>query len=216
MRSPRTRQRRSAPLSPIGVPRSRPRRVSMIGVKGWFSANQRRPSGIVCVGTNPLPRNSRSMRNIGRLLAVSTLRVDMPSATESQETASAVSASIPAAATHATGPVVGRNPMSRRHSPRRRRWPGPSGCAAHDMAGRTEAREITIVRKRATMPSVMSMAVEIAVPLARADHGQHQVPGTIVAMYASRPPATPPRPARRALHRRRTRTAGARRSGCPR
>ena len=52
----------------------------MIGVNGWFSANQRRPSGIVAVGTKPLPRKGRRIRNIGRLLAVSTLPVDMPEA----------------------------------------------------------------------------------------------------------------------------------------
>ena len=29
-----------APLHPIGVPSRSPRTVSMIGVKGWYSANQ--------------------------------------------------------------------------------------------------------------------------------------------------------------------------------
>ena len=47
----------SHPLLPIGVPRSSPRSVSMIGVKGWFSANHRSAAGIDSVGTKPLPRN---------------------------------------------------------------------------------------------------------------------------------------------------------------
>ena len=50
----------------------------MIGVKGWFSANQRIAAGIESVGTNPLPRNGRRIRGIGRLLAVSTLLRDQP------------------------------------------------------------------------------------------------------------------------------------------
>ena len=45
----------------------------MMGVNGWCSANQRSPAGIESVGTKPLLRNGRSIRNIGVLLAVSTL-----------------------------------------------------------------------------------------------------------------------------------------------
>ena len=47
---------------------------------------------------------------MGVLLAVSTLLAAMPRATESHETASAVSASRPVAASHSTGPVVGTEP----------------------------------------------------------------------------------------------------------
>src|SRR5579883_2164708 len=60
-------------LSPIFVPVSRPRSVSLTGVKGSYSANQRMPAGSELVGTKPLPRNGRRIRNIGELLAVSTL-----------------------------------------------------------------------------------------------------------------------------------------------
>ena len=62
------------------------------------------------------------IRIIGRLLAVSTLSVTMPSATDSQPMATAVSASSPRAATRLSGPVVGRNPMQhgdQEHDPRR-------------------------------------------------------------------------------------------------
>src|SRR5262249_49191407 len=62
--------------SPIFVPVSSPRSVSLTGVNGWYSANQRTPVGSEEVGTNPLPRNGRRMRNIGELLAVSTLLAD--------------------------------------------------------------------------------------------------------------------------------------------
>ncbi len=48
---------------------SRSRSVSMMGVKGWYAANQGIPAGIEAVGTNPLPRKSRSIRGMGRLLA---------------------------------------------------------------------------------------------------------------------------------------------------
>ena len=37
----------------------------MIGVKGWYSANQRRAVGIDSVGTNPLPRKGRRTNGIG-------------------------------------------------------------------------------------------------------------------------------------------------------
>src|ERR1700709_2252415 len=71
-------------LLPIAVPRSRPRTVSMVGVKGWYSANQRIAVGIVSVGTKPLPRNGSRNSGIGRLLAVSTLLLTRPRATENQ------------------------------------------------------------------------------------------------------------------------------------
>ena len=99
----------------------------MIEVNGWFSANQRRPSGMEAVGTKPLPRNRRSIRNIGRLLAVSTLRVDMPSATESQVIASVVSASRPAAATHAARAGRRPEPDEQGDAHDRGRAPAPSG-----------------------------------------------------------------------------------------
>ena len=86
--------------------------VSMIGVNGWCSANQPSGPGRDSVGTKPELRNGSRTRIIGRLLAVSTLSVTMPSDTDSQPTATAVSASRPAAASHSSGPVVGRKPMS--------------------------------------------------------------------------------------------------------
>src|SRR5436190_24003383 len=100
------------PLAPIGPPIINPRSVSMIGVNGWYSANQRRPTGIDAVGTNPLPRNGSSVSGIGRLLAASALPATRPSATDSQLIANAVSTSRPAAESHATGPALDRKPTS--------------------------------------------------------------------------------------------------------
>ena len=74
----------------------------MNGVNGWYSANQRTPAGIESVGTKPLPRNGSRISGIGRLLAVSTLLADQPSATASQVSAKVISASRPSAASHST------------------------------------------------------------------------------------------------------------------
>ena len=78
----------------------------MMGVKGWYSANQRTPAGIESVGTNPLPKNVSRIRGMGRLLALSTLLVTMPSATDSQVRANVIIARTPFAAIHSTGPAV--------------------------------------------------------------------------------------------------------------
>ena len=68
----------------------------------------------------------------------------------------------------------------------------PSTCPAS-----TAAREIAIVRNRAVMPSVMSIATVIATPLAVPAMVIARMPGMTYARYASRPPAgsTPGRPA---------------------
>src|ERR1700694_4780768 len=45
---------RTALVPLIGVPSNSPRSVSMTGVKGWYSANQRTPPGIESGRTNAL------------------------------------------------------------------------------------------------------------------------------------------------------------------
>ena len=47
-------------LSPSGVPMSRARIVSMIGVIGWYSAIGCSHSGMVSTGTNALDRYGRN------------------------------------------------------------------------------------------------------------------------------------------------------------
>ncbi|GAA1282184.1 hypothetical protein GCM10009646_81870 [Streptomyces aureus] len=69
---------------PISEPVSRPRSVSVIGVNGWFSANQRRPGAIEPAGTNAEPRNARNWMRSGLLLADSTVLEIRPSAADSQ------------------------------------------------------------------------------------------------------------------------------------
>src|SRR6266851_4942429 len=78
----------------MGLPVSRPRTVWVTGVKGSYSANWRSPAGMLAVGTNPLDRNGSRVRNMGVLLAVSTLLAAMPSAADSQMSANANSAKI--------------------------------------------------------------------------------------------------------------------------
>ena len=62
----------------------------MIGVNGWCSAKRRSPVGIASVGTKALLMNGRIIRNIGVLLAVSTLSAARPIPTVSQVSENAV------------------------------------------------------------------------------------------------------------------------------
>src|SRR5215475_10497542 len=102
----------SQPLWPIPLPSRRPRSVSITGVNGWYSANQRNAVGIESVGTNPLPRNGKRMNGIGRLLDDSTLFETRPSVTENQITARLIMVSRPIAANHSIGLAEGRNPTA--------------------------------------------------------------------------------------------------------
>lgn len=137
---------------------------SIMEMKGWYSANQRTPRGIEPVGTNPLPRKGSSTRGRGRLLAVSTLLVTRPHPTENQVRARLIITRTPTAASHSTGPAVGINPTSRA-TPMTTARPNivcimlPRTCPVS-----TDGRKISMVRNRAMIPSVMSMATAIAVP----------------------------------------------------
>ena len=59
----------------------------------------------------------------------------------------------------------------------------------------TEGRKMAMVRNRAMMPSVMSMATEIAVPVAPRATPISRIPGTTKSRYSARPPVAPPSPA---------------------
>ena len=95
-------------LVPIGVPVSRPRRVSVAGVNGWYSANWREP-GRHRRGEHEAAAEERaaSVRNIGVLLAVSTLLAARPSAVASQISANANSVRRPIEASQSSAPAVG-------------------------------------------------------------------------------------------------------------
>ena len=82
--------------------------MSMTGVNGWCSANHATPAGIESVGTNALETNGSSTRNIGLLLAVSTLPAASPRATHSQVSASASSARTPSAPSQSATLASGR------------------------------------------------------------------------------------------------------------
>src|SRR5674536_155237 len=81
----------TAPMAwvPIEVSASSPRTVWVTGAKGWYSANGRSPAGRVAMGANPLLRKGSRVRNMGVLLAVSTLLAARPRAADSQMSANA-------------------------------------------------------------------------------------------------------------------------------
>jgi hypothetical protein len=58
------------------------------------------------VGTNPLPRKGSRTSGMGRLLAVSTLLLTWPSATDNQMSAKVTTTRKPAAASHAPRIIV--------------------------------------------------------------------------------------------------------------
>ncbi len=80
----------------------------MIGVKGWCSATHASPAGIESVGTNALEMKGRIIRNIGVLLAVSTLPAARPSATQSHVSATASRVRMPTAPSQPATPAPGR------------------------------------------------------------------------------------------------------------
>ena len=71
---------------------------------------------------------------------------------------------MPAAASHSSGPVVGRNPMSTATTTTMATASIVWMTLPMTWPVRTDARAMAIVRKRAMIPSVMSIAIEIAVP----------------------------------------------------
>src|ERR1700689_5098413 len=99
-------------LSPIPVPVSRPRSVSMIEVNGSFWANQRTGPEIAAVGQNALLTNGTIAGISARLFAPAGGLASSPNATVSHVSARVSSANIPAAAIHSTRPAVGRKPRS--------------------------------------------------------------------------------------------------------
>ena len=188
----------------------------MIGVKGWFSANQRIAAGIESVGTNPLPRKGSRIRGIGRLLAVSTFLETSPSATASQITAKVTIVSRPIAATHSSGPAVGPNPMSERDADDDRDRDQRLDQAADDVPGqdrdagdrhRPEAGDDALAHVHGDRDRRA---------LGRAGHREHEDARASRSRGTRRARPTR-RPGRRpACRRRRTRTAAGRRSGCRR
>src|SRR5262252_6213579 len=175
---PAHQARETMPLLPMGVPKNSPRSVSVMGVNGWYSANARRPGGIESVGTKALDRNGSSIRNMGVLLALSTVLAARPSATVSQVSAKVNAASRPMMASQATGPAVGRNPISSATPMVTTRPNAVLTMLPSTWPVSTDTRAMAMVRNRAMMPSVMSMATDTAVPWAAAATATSRMPGT--------------------------------------
>ncbi|BBE48564.1 hypothetical protein RE2895_54950 [Rhodococcus erythropolis] len=64
------------------------------------------------MGTKPLPRNGKRINTIGRLLAVSTLLLTRPKATDNQIMAMETRTRSANVAAHSTKPAVGRKPTA--------------------------------------------------------------------------------------------------------
>lgn len=163
---------------PISVPRSRPRRVSSTGVKGWYSANRRSAVGIESGVTTALPRKGRKVSGVGALLAASMVFARRPIAADSQLSPKASSSISPSAAAHSTGVALGRKPTAGAIPVISTRMTStwtmlPSTCPVS-----TEEREIAIVRKRLTMPSVMSPHTDTATEIVPEVTAIRMIPGT--------------------------------------
>ena len=76
------------PLWPISVPSSRPRRVSMAGVNGWYSAIGWNQPGIASTGMKALEMSGSRISGIALLLAASAFGLTRPMPTAIQVSAS--------------------------------------------------------------------------------------------------------------------------------
>jgi len=120
--------------------------------------------------------------------------VTKPNATHSQVSARVIIARTATVATHSTGLALGRNPISSATPVTTARVSIVWIMLPRTWPVSTEGRKIAMVRKRATIPSVMSMATEIAVPVPPAATAISRIPGTTYSRYSARPPAGPPSP----------------------
>ena len=90
----------------------------------------------------------------------------------------AVSSSSPVAASHSSGPVVDRKPIRTATIMTRASAIIVWMTLPMTWPARTDVRAIDIVRKRAMIPSVISMATEMAVPWAAPATVIRRIPGT--------------------------------------
>lgn len=138
----------------------------MTGVTGWCSASPRTGPGMVSTGTKPLPRKGSSMRIIGVFDADSTVRAAAPIATDSQVSITPNSAKKPVSASHPAVPAPGRKP-SETATPSTAAAASSVCSTAPTTCPPSTATEATgMVRRRVTIPPVMSIATLIAVDCA--------------------------------------------------
>src|SRR5579872_6138781 len=96
---------------PTGWPENSSRIELTIEVTGWCSANQRTGPGMVLVGTKAELTNGRKMSGYANALAPSTDFAERPGITASQVKARVNTTTIPATASHASGPAPDRKLM---------------------------------------------------------------------------------------------------------
>src|SRR6516164_10919051 len=176
-----------AALRPMGPPASRPRTVSITGVNGWYSANQRIAAGIEDVSTKPLPRNARMISGVGALLADSTVLAARSRATDSQVRAKANRIRMAAAASQPVTLVVVRKPVSTATAVTAAMASTVWITAPPTWPASMLTRATGMVRNRATMPPVMSVATETAVEVVAATAVSARMPGVMKVAYAARP-----------------------------
>src|SRR5688572_33472587 len=99
-------------LLAAGSPVSSPRRVSMIGVKGWYSANCRTPAPIVSAGEIALLRNGSMISGTVTNPADSGVLAANPRATVIQLVEKETSTRNPIAPSHSGKLAFGRNPIA--------------------------------------------------------------------------------------------------------
>src|SRR6516165_1060506 len=158
---------------------SRPRTVVMTGLNGWYSANQRIAAGIELVRTKPLPRNARMMSGVGALLADSTVLAARPRATDSQVRAKANRTRMAAAASQFAAVAVERKPVNSAIAVTVTMASKVWMTAPPTWPASMLTRAIGIVRNRAMMPPVMSLAMETAVEVVAATAVSTRMPGVM-------------------------------------
>ena len=152
----------------------------MAGVNGWYSAIGWNQPGIASTGTKALERSGSRISGSALLLAASAFGLTRPMPTAIQVSARAKSTSSPNAASHSRAVAsVDRKPMATATAPTRTTLAIDCSTLPTTCPMSTEPRWIAIVRKRAMMPSVMSLETDTAVPTTVPPMVISRMPGTM-------------------------------------
>jgi hypothetical protein len=148
------------------------------------------------MGTKVLEMSGRKTSGSALLLAASGFGLIRPIPTAIQVSARANRASSPNAAIHSRAVAsVERKPMATATAPTRTTLARHCSTLPTTCPMSTDPRWIANVRKRAMMPSVMSMETDTAVPTVVPPMVIITMPGTRYAMYSERSAVPPPMPA---------------------
>jgi hypothetical protein len=135
----------------------------MIGVKGWYSANWRKPWPILAAGTMALLRKGSRISGTMAIPADWGVLAAMPSATVSQAAAKAVAAMIPIAASQSSGVAGDRKPRAKAMPMMTATAIMVDSIVASTCPVRTAPRETFMTLNRLMMPVVMSVFTDTAV-----------------------------------------------------